>query len=96
MNKYRGTPEADVVEAYRANALFDADADDPEFGHRYLADETEIASEPVAVLTAWRLCLANAWFSVFGKARAKNGKRPGPLVHDDLCVFVDADGQNPS
>ncbi|AZU02291.1 IS3 family transposase [Brevibacterium linens] len=86
-------PEADVVEAYRANALFDAHADDPEFGYRYLADEAEAAGEPMAVRTAWRLCSANSWFSVFGKARAKNGKRPGPAVHDDLCVVVDADGR---
>src|SRR5699024_11277712 len=47
-------PKADVVEAYRANALFDVHADDPEFGYRYLADEAEIAGEPMAVRTAWR------------------------------------------
>ena len=86
-------PEADVVEAYRANALFDAHADDPEFGYRYLADEAEVAGESMAVRTAWRLCSANAWFSAFGKAQAKNGKRPGPPVHDDLCAVVDADGR---
>ena len=28
----------EVVEAYRANALFDAHRDDPEFGHWLLAD----------------------------------------------------------
>ena len=28
----------EAVEAYRANALFDAHKDDPEFGHRLLAD----------------------------------------------------------
>jgi putative transposase len=88
-------PEADVVEAYRANALFDAHADAPEFGYRYLADEAEAAGEPMAVRTAWRLCSANAWFSDFGKARVKNGKRPGPAVHDDLCAVVDADGREP-
>jgi len=86
-------PEADVVEAYRANALFDAHRDDPEFGYRYLADEAEVAGEPMAVRTAWRLCSANAWFSVFGMARAKNGERPGLSVHDDLCVVVDAEGR---
>src|SRR5690625_2255977 len=47
----------------------------------------------MAARTAWRLCSANSWFSVFGKARAKNGKRPGPAVHDDLCVVTDADGR---
>ena len=86
-------PEAEVFEAYRANALFDAHADAPEFGYRYLADEAEAAGEPMAVRTVWRLCSANSWFSVFGKARAKNGKRPGPPVHDDLCAVVDADGR---
>ena len=86
-------PEAEVNEAYRANALFDAHRDDPEFGYRYRADEAEIAGEPMAVRTAWRLCSDNAWFSVFGKARAKNGKKPGPPVHDDLCVVTDADGR---
>jgi hypothetical protein len=34
------------TEAYRANALFDAHADDPEFGYRYLADEAEARGEP--------------------------------------------------
>jgi putative transposase len=62
-------PEAEVNEAYRANALFDAHQDDPEFGYRYLADEAEIAGEPMAVRTAWRLCSDNAWFSAFGYRR---------------------------
>lgn len=30
---------SEVVEAYRANGLFDAHQDDPEFGYRLLADE---------------------------------------------------------
>lgn len=34
--------------------------------------------------TAWRICRENQWWSVFGKKRGKNGKRPGPPVHDDL------------
>ncbi|WP_231939028.1 IS3 family transposase [Brevibacterium sandarakinum] len=86
-------PDTDLVEAYRANALFDAHRDDPEFGYRYLADEAEAAGQPMAVRTAWRLCSANDWFSAFGKGRAKNGKKPGPPVHDDLCAVVDADGR---
>jgi putative transposase len=86
-------PEADVAQAYRANTLFEAHRDDPEFGYRYLADEAEAAGESMAVRTAWRLCSANAWFLAFGKNRAKNGKRPGPPVHDDLRVVVDADGR---
>jgi hypothetical protein len=30
--------DSELVEAYRANALFDAHGDDPEFGYRFLAD----------------------------------------------------------
>lgn len=34
---------AEIAQAYRANALFDAHRDDPEFGNRLLADETRAA-----------------------------------------------------
>jgi putative transposase len=34
--------------------------------------------------TAWRIRRDNQWWSVFGKKRGKNDKRPGPPVHDDL------------
>ncbi|MEU7769648.1 DDE-type integrase/transposase/recombinase [Nocardia sp. NPDC049190] len=33
--------------------------------------------------TAWRICSAQGWWSVFGKKRRGKGK-PGPPVHDDL------------
>lgn len=33
---------------------------------------------------AWKICRDNQWWSAFGKKRAKNGKRPGLPVHDDL------------
>ncbi|WP_197678137.1 hypothetical protein [Brevibacterium siliguriense] len=85
--------EAFVVDAYRASALFDAHRDDPEFGYRYLAHEAEAAGDMMAMRTAWRLCSHNSSFSVFGTARIKNGKQPGPPVHDDLCVIVDAVGR---
>ncbi|MGW0552436.1 transposase [Streptomyces altiplanensis] len=64
--------------------LFDAHRDDPEFGYRFLAGEAEAVGERMCERTAWRICRDNAWWSVFGKKRAKNGKRSGPLVHDDL------------
>ena len=76
--------ESELVEAYRANALFDAHRDDPEFGYRFLAGEAEAAGESMCERTAWRICRDNQWWSVFGKKRGKNGKRPGPPVHDDL------------
>ncbi len=76
--------ESELVEAYRANALFGAHRDDPEFGYRFLAGEAESVGQRMCERTAWRICRDNQWWSVFGKKRGKNGKRPGPPVHDDL------------
>ncbi len=84
---------SEVMEAYRADALFDAHHDDPEFGHRLLADEARDAGEPMADRTAWRIASANGWWSAFGKKRGRNGKKPGPAVHDDLCTVTDANGR---
>ncbi|WP_165605580.1 DDE-type integrase/transposase/recombinase, partial [Mycolicibacterium mucogenicum] len=83
--RWRAHPvtDAEIVEAYRANALFDAHKDDPEFGYRYLVEEARDAGEPMAERTAWRICSEQGLWSVFGKKRGKNGK-PGPPVHDDL------------
>ena len=76
--------DAELTAAYRANALFDGHCDDPEFGYRFLVDEAREAGEPMADRTAWRICSDRGWWSVFGKKRGKNGKKPGPPVHDDL------------
>ncbi len=84
---------AELDEAYRANALFDAHKDDPEFGYRYLLDEARDAGEAMAARTAWRICSDNGWWSAFGKKRGKNGKKPGPPVHDDLCAVTDEKGR---
>lgn len=35
--------ESELVEAYLANAIFDAHVDDPEFGYRFLFDEITAA-----------------------------------------------------
>lgn len=82
--RWRANPitGSELAEAYRANALFDAHRDDPEFGYRYLVEEARDAGVPMAERTAWRICANNRWWSVFGKKRAKNGKT-GPPVHDD-------------
>ena len=84
---------SEVVEAYRANALLDAHRDDPEFGHRLLADEAAEAGEAMADRTAWRIASANGWFSAFGKPTRGKGRRPGPPVHDDLCAIIDEGGR---
>ena len=84
---------SEVVKAYRANALFDAHKDDPEFGHRLLADEARDAGESMSDRTAWRIASENGWWSAFGKKRGRNGKKSGPPVHDDLCTITDEDGR---
>lgn len=82
----------ELDQAYRANALFDAHRDDPEFGYRYLLDEARDAGRSMAARTAWRICSDNGWWSAFGKKRGK-GKKPGPSVHDDLCAVTDDKGR---
>ncbi|XNZ00212.1 DDE-type integrase/transposase/recombinase [Micrococcus luteus] len=83
---------AELVEAHRANALVDAHTDDREFGYHYLVEQARDAGEPMAERTAWRICSANGWWSAFGKKRGRNGKTPGPPVHDDLCAYLDEHG----
>ena len=84
--RWLATPvtDAELVEAHRANALFDAHRDDPEFGYRFLADEALDAGQPMCRRTAWKICSQNRWWSAFGKKKARSGKKPGPPVHDDL------------
>ena len=78
--------DAELATAYRANALFDAHREDPEFGYRFLVDEARDAGEPMAERTAWKICSELGWWSAFGKKRGRNGKKPGPPVHDDLVM----------
>lgn len=70
-------------EALIANAVFDAHCDDPEFGYRFIADEVRDSGINVCDRTIWRVCAENGWWSAFGKKKGKNGKKPGPPVHDD-------------
>jgi putative transposase len=76
----------ELIEAYRANALFDAHRDDPEFGYRFLLDEATDAGEPMAERTAWRICADNGWWSVFGKRKTRTRGQPGAPAHDDLVL----------
>jgi len=81
----RPVGDTHLVQAHRANALFDAHRDDPEFGHRLLADQARYAGAVMSDRTACRICADNAWWSSFGKRprRGKGGK-VGPPVPDDL------------
>lgn len=84
--RWRANPVtgAEIVAGYRANALFDAHHDDPEFGYRFLVDEARDAGQVMADRTAWRICRDNGRLSAFGKPGRGKGKRPGPPVHEDL------------
>ncbi|MDN5896445.1 MAG: hypothetical protein L0H93_20800 [Nocardioides sp.] len=46
---------AELDHAYRANALFNAHTDDPEFGYRFLVAEARDAGELMTERTAWRI-----------------------------------------
>lgn len=96
----RPVADTELEHAYRANALFEAHKDDPEFGYRFLyrflADEAREAGEPMAERTAWRICSEQGWWSAFGKpkkGKANQKGKPGPPVHDDLCAVVDDKGR---
>ena len=76
--------DADWTEAHRGNALFDAHREDLEFGYRLLADEAQQVGQVMADRTAWRICTANGWWSVFGKPKAYGkARRAGTPAHDD-------------
>ena len=76
---------AELERAHRANALFDAHRDDPEFGYRFLVEEARDAGQVMSERTAWAICAENQWWSVFGTKTARGkGRKVGPPVHDDL------------
>jgi hypothetical protein len=70
--------DAEFDEAHRANALFGAHLDDPEFGYRFLVDEAPDAGVAMADRTAWRICSDNGWWTAFGKPKRGKGKKPSP------------------
>ncbi|MFB7337079.1 hypothetical protein ACFC00_36555 [Streptomyces adustus] len=76
--------DAVLAEAYRANSLFDAHRDDPEFGYRFLADEARGAEAHMTDRTTWRICRDNHGWSVFGKKRGRV-RKADPPVHGDLA-----------
>ena len=79
--------EAELVEAYRANALLDAHRDDPEFGYRFLAGEAAEAGEVMCERTAWRICHDNQWWSVSGRSAPRRGN-----VRDRLSTMTSSRG----
>ena len=71
------------AEARLVNALIDAHTNDPEFGHRFLADEVRDAGFTVSDRTVWKRCSEHRVWSVFSKKRGKNGKAD-TATHEDL------------
>ena len=74
---------SDLVRAYRANALFDAHRDHPEFGYWFLVDEAIASGAADGRTHRWAICAAPRWRSAFGNPRRGKGGRPGPPVPDD-------------
>jgi transposase InsO family protein len=91
----RPVTDAELDEAWLANAIFDAHRDDPEFGYRFLADEVRAAGHVVSDRVVWRICRDMGWWSVFGKPKARKTAKPGMPAHDDLvCRNFTADALN--
>jgi transposase InsO family protein len=78
--------DAQLDEAWLANAIHDAHRDDPEFGYRFLADEVRHLNDYAGVSdrVVWRICRDHQWWSVFGKAKRSKTSKPGTPSHDDL------------
>lgn len=75
---------ADRVAAERANALFDAHRDDPEFGYRFLADEAEAAGQSMSARTGWRICSREQLVVEVRQEARPEREETRPPVHDDL------------
>lgn len=80
----RPVSDRDWEEAHLLNAAYDVHADDPEFGHRFIADELQAAGHRVSERRVWRLCSQQRIFSATVRRAKRHGKKPGPPVCDDL------------
>ena len=76
--------DRELEEAHLINAAYDVHTDDPEFGHRFIADELQACGYSASERRVWRLCSQQELFSHTIKRARKHGKKPGPPVCDDL------------
>lgn len=76
--------DAQLDEAWLANAIFDTHRDDPQFGYRFWADEVRREFPEVSDRVVWRICRDHRWWSVFGKKKSSKASKPGAPSHDDL------------
>jgi len=83
--KWRNRPcsDRDRSDAELVNALFDIHHDDPEFGYRFIADESEHTGRRVSENWVQRLCQEHRIWSTTMKKRGVS-RAAGPPVHDDL------------
>lgn len=77
---------AELDEAWLANAIFDAHRDDPEFGYRFLVDEVHDQGWEASQRTVWRICSQNGWWASFAKPsnRKAAASKRSTAAHDDL------------
>lgn len=84
--------QRDWDDAHLINAAFDAHAEDPGFGYRFIADELADQGFIASENRVWRLCSIQGIFSIHSKKRGLN-RKAGPPVHDDLLATVDRHGR---
>jgi len=86
---------SEVVEAYRANALFDAHKDDPEFGRRVARRQGPRRRRSVV---GWHGVVDRVEQQLVVRVREETGaamvRSPGSPVQDDLCAVTDKDERN--
>jgi putative transposase len=80
---------AQLDEAWLANAILDANRDDPEFGYRFLADEIRHHAKhaDVSDRVVRRIYRDHCWWWVFGKKKSLKASKPGMPSHDDLVKW---------
>ena len=76
--------QRDWEQAHLLNAAIDVHADDPEFGHRFIADELAAAGYRASERRVWRLCSQQQIFSATQRKGRKKRNNPGAPVCDDL------------
>ena len=83
--KWQANPVTDRewADAHLINAALDVHADDPAFGHRFIADQLAERSVTASENRVQRLCQQHQIWSVFAKKRGLS-RKAGPPVHDDL------------
>ncbi len=88
--------DGQLAEAWLANSILDAHADDPEFGYRFLADEVRREGAVVSDRVVWRICRDHAWWSRFGKpkTRSKKARVHAPAFEDLVRRDFTAQGPN--